>query len=338
MGYIGLDVQLYTSTLHVLDRCGGNLETVTIKGGWQKVVAWLRQRRRVFSICYEASAGYGPLHDALAKIARRVVVAHPGHLRLIFRSKQKNDRVDAKKLAKLLYLDEVPQVHVPDVDVRSWRELIEFRRKEVTKRTRVKNGIRGLLRVQGIMVPTHVRDLWTQKGRRWLHEFQFDNDHAQFQLQILLTQLEQTDRVVAVVTERLDALAEQHPGIALLTTIPGVGVRIAEAVLAYIDDPKRFARMNRIGVYFGLVPSQDASASVNRLGHITRQGPSIVRTLLVEAAWQAIRACPPMREYFDRVVNGKPERKKIAIVATAHKLLRCILAMLRSGETWRWAT
>jgi transposase len=324
--------------LHVLDRCGGDLETVTIKGGWQKVVTWLRQRRRVFSICYEASVGYGPLHDALAKIARRVVVAHPGHLRLIFRSKQKNDRVDAKKLAKLLYLDEVPQVHVPDVDIRSWRELIEFRRKEVSKRTRVKNGIRGLLRVQGVMVPTPVRDLWTQKGRRWLHGFGFDNAHAQFQLQILLTQLEQTDRVVAVVTERLDALARSHPGIALLTTIPGVGARIAEAVLAYIDDPKRFARMNRIGAYFGLVPSQDSSASVNRLGHITRQGPSIVRTFLVEAAWQAIRACPQMREYFDRVVNGQPERKKIAIVATAHKLLRCMLAMLRSGETWRWAT
>ena len=49
---------------------------------------------RAFSICYEASTGYGPVHDALVKIARRVVVAHAGHLRLIFRSKQKNDRVD----------------------------------------------------------------------------------------------------------------------------------------------------------------------------------------------------------------------------------------------------
>ena len=97
-----------------------------------------------------------------------MVVAHPGHLRLIFRSKQKNERVDAKKLAKLLHLDEIPQVHVPDVDIRNWRELIEFRRKEVAKRTRVKDSIRGPLRVQGVRVPTHVRDLWTQKGRRWL--------------------------------------------------------------------------------------------------------------------------------------------------------------------------
>ena len=52
----------------------------------------------------------------------------------------------------------VLQVHVPDVGIRSWRELIEFRYKELAKRTRVRNGIRGLLRVQGVMVPKHVRN------------------------------------------------------------------------------------------------------------------------------------------------------------------------------------
>ena len=338
MEYVGLDVHLHTSTLHILDRHGGDVQTIAIKGHWQKTVSWLRCRRRVFSICYEASTGYGPVHDALAKIARRVVVAHPGHLRLIFRSKQKNDRVDAKKLAKLLYLDEVPQVHVPDVDTRSWRELIEFRRKEVDKRTRVKNGIRGLFRIQGVAVPHTVRDLWTQKGRRWLQAFRFDGDHAQFQLEVLLLQLEQQDCVVATVTDRLDGLAQRHPGIALLTTIPGVGVRIAEAVLAYVDDPKRFARINRVGAYFGLVPSQDASGSVNHLGHITKQGPATVRKFLVEAAWQAIRKCPAIRDYYERVMGGKSDRKKIAVVATAHKLVRCMFAMLRSGETWRYAT
>jgi transposase len=142
------------------------------------------------------------LYDELTELARGVVVAHPGNLRLIFRSKRKNDRVDAKKLAKLLYLDEVPKVHVPDVDTRGWRQLIEFRRKEVDKRTRVKNGIRGLFRVQGVAIPREVRDLWTQEGRRWLAAFQFDNDPAQFQIEILLMQLDQADGVVATVTDR----------------------------------------------------------------------------------------------------------------------------------------
>ena len=167
--------------------------------------------------------------------------------------------------------------------------------------------------------------------------YRFDHAPAQFQLDILLVQLEQADEVVAKITDHLDTLAASHPGVALLSTIPGVGARTAEAVLAYIDDPNRFARINRIGAYFGLVPSQDASAGTNRLGHITRQGPATVRKLLVEAAWQIIRKCPRMREYFDRVTNGKPERRKIAAVATAHKLTRCMLSMLRTGETWRSA-
>ena len=76
-----------------------------------------------FAICFEASTGYGFLFEQLSRIARQVVVAHPGQLRLIFRSKRKNDRVDAEKLAKLLFLDEVPPIHVPRLEVRSWRRL-----------------------------------------------------------------------------------------------------------------------------------------------------------------------------------------------------------------------
>jgi transposase len=95
-----------------------------------------------FAVCYDASCGYGWLYDALVKLAVHVAVAHPGQLRLIFRSKRKNDRVDAERLAKLLFLGEVPLVHVPGADVRAWRELINFRRRLIQKRTRAKNAVR----------------------------------------------------------------------------------------------------------------------------------------------------------------------------------------------------
>ncbi len=60
-------------------------------------------------------------------MARRVVVAHPGHLRLVFRSKRKNDRIDPEKLAKLLYLGEIPPAYVPSPDIREWRAMTEYR-------------------------------------------------------------------------------------------------------------------------------------------------------------------------------------------------------------------
>ena len=105
--------------------------------------------------------------------------------------------------------------------------------------------------------------------------------------------------------------------------------------MAYIDDIKRFARPQQVSAYFGLVPCQDASAGSNRLGHITKQGPATARKYLVEAAWQGRRRSGKIRARFERIARGKKERRKIALVATAHWLLRCMTAMLRTGEAWR---
>ncbi|NIP73057.1 MAG: IS110 family transposase, partial [Gammaproteobacteria bacterium] len=91
-----------------LDENGKRYKAFTVMGPWPKLIQALEAEvPRPFAVCFEASSGYGFLYEALSRIARRVVVAHPGQLRLIFRSKRKNDRVDAEKLAKLLFLDEV---------------------------------------------------------------------------------------------------------------------------------------------------------------------------------------------------------------------------------------
>ena len=334
---IGLDTHLRTSTLCILDARGRQINTRTIRGHWSKTVDHIRKLGERFRVVFEASCGYGPLHDALVALpgAVRVVVAHPGRLRLIFRSKRKNDRVDAQKLAKLLYLDEAPEAHVPGIDVRAWRELIEFRRRSVDQRTRIKNGLRSLLRRHGVEVPRERRNLWTRDNLAWLKSIALPTSLSTLRRDLLLDELAHAESVLAKVTAELDAIAARHAGVKLLQTIPGVGPRTAEAFVAYVDDPHRFARISRVGAYFGLVPSQDSSAGVNRLGHITKQGPATARKLLVEAAWQVIRKDATMRAFFDRVTSGKPDRRKIALIAVAHKLCRCMLAMLRSGETWR---
>jgi len=157
------------------------------------------------------------------------------------------------------------------------------------------------------------------------------------QRDLLMEELDQYDRQVSRVTEVLDRIGQGHPGVALLRSIQGVGPRTAEAVVAYIDDPQRFSRTRQIGAYFGLVPCQDSSASKNRLGHITKDGPSSVRRLLIEASWQVIRHCAVARALFDRIHAGKKDRRKVALVAVAHWLSRCMLSMLRTGEWWRYA-
>jgi transposase len=334
MRYVGLDVHWRQSTICVLDHRGRKLSTQTIRGGWSKVLEEVGKLRKPFSICFEASSGYGFLFERLSTVSRRVVVAHPGQLRLIFRSKRKNDRVDAEKLAKLLFLDEVPPVHVPSVEVRSWRSMIEHRRKLVAEQTRTKNGIRSLLRSQGIEAP---RGLWTRRGLAWLASVRLATEMDELQRDIMQERLQSVAGMIQRVERVLNHMAEAHPGVRLLRTIPGVGPRTGEAVVAYIDEPGRFHRNKAIGSYFGLVPKQDASGRSNRLGHITREGPASVRGLLVEAAWQGIRRCPRIRQVYERIQRGDKERRKIALVATAHHLLRAMLAMLQTGEVWRYS-
>lgn len=210
--------------------------------------------------------------------------------------------------------------------------MIEFRTKLVGQKTRVKDRIRALLRTVGIVPP---RGLWTKRGVSWLRGQAIGTDFDLVRRDVLIDELESLGVKIKRVEKVLDAMVRQHAGIHLLKTIPGVGPRTAEAVVAYIDKPERFTRNSAVGSYFGLVPCQDASAEQNRLGHITRQGPGTVRRLLVEAAWQGIWRSPHIRAFFERIRQGNPERRKIAIVATAHYLLRAMHSMLLSGESWR---
>lgn len=331
---VGLDIHWRSFAICILDSNGKVVHSTTEKGSLAVVVKYLKTLKEPFAVCYEASCGYGHVHDQLSRIAQRVVVAHPGRLRLIFRSKRKNDRVDARKLAMLLLMNQVPTVHVPSVEGRAWRSAIEFRRRLIAKRTRTKNAIRGLLRGHGIESPSQHR-LWTAQGQHWLTGVGLTTEIAAIQRDMLLEEVKQLDKQIKRVTTELNKIGSKHPGVHLLRTIPGVGPRTAEAVVAYIDQPERFRSTKKIGAYFGLVPCQDQSGDRNRLGHITREGPALVRQVLTEAAWQGIRRSPHLRAFFERVQGGDPDRRKIAVVATMHYLARVMLAMLRSGETWR---
>lgn len=104
---------------------------------------------------------------------------------------------------------------------------------------------------------------------------------------------------------------------------------------AFIDDPRRFSRSKQVGAYFGLVPSQDQSGPINRLGHITKEGSATVRHLLVESAWQAASRSPTVAAYLARIQRGDKERRKTAVVATAHYLVRVMWSMLKEGTMWR---
>jgi transposase len=152
---------------------------------------------------------------------------------------------------------------------------------------------------------------------------------------LLLEEVETLSRQARRIEQQLNRLARRAAAVARLRTIPGVGARTAEVVAASVDDPQRFRNAKAVGRSFGLVPRQDQSGDRNRLGPITRQGAPVVRRLLAEAAGQALRRSPTVRGSFERAQRGDPQRKKIALVATAHYLARVMWAMLRRGTAWQ---
>ncbi len=330
MLYVGLDVHSRQSSLCILNSSGGTVNQIQLKGPRATVVDRLRQLDQPFSICYEASCGYGHLYEALRPLAAHVAVAHPAKLRLIYKSKRKNDRVDAQKLAKLLLLDMVPSVHVPHIDIRAWRSLIILRQRVMAQVVRAKNQIRGVLRENDIAGP---KWLWSKKKLAWLESLEL-HAVAKLRLELAIEEFKALDQKIKRLEAELQKYADRHPAVRLLMTIPGVGIRTAETFVAWVDDITRFRRTRQLGAYFGLVPCQDASADRNRLGHITRDGPPVMRKLICEATWTAIKKCPAFRAFFERVMADKPERKKIAIVAAAHRMIRVMGAMMRSGTAY----
>jgi transposase len=317
----------------VLSQTGQVVQRARVRG-IEEMLRLLKALPDRFEVRYEASCGYGHYHDLLRPLAARVLVAHPGRLRLIFRSRSKNDRNDAERLAKLLYLGETPTVHVPSLDVRTWRELINCRTQVIAKRTRAKNALRALLRGAGVVPPRHP-GLWTKAGLAWLRQLGLPTASQQLRRDLLLEEVEALNGQVRRIEQELNRRAQQAPAVARLRSIPGVGLRTAEAVAAFIDGPHRVRHAKAVGRYFGLVPCQDQSGDRNRLGHITREGPSVVRRLVAEAAWQAVRRSPTVRAFFERAQRGDPQRTKIAVVATAHYLVRVMWALLKRGTVWQ---
>src|SRR4051812_5892166 len=226
MFHVGLDIHTKRIAICALDEKGQVALRSQVRG-LQDLVRVLTGLPDRFEVCYEASCGYGHFHDLLRPLATRVLVAHPGQLRLIFRSKDKNDRNDAERLAKLLYLGETPAVHVPSPEVRAWRELINCRGQLVAKRTRAKNAARALLRSAGGVVPREP-GLWTKAGLRWPRQLELPTASQQLRRDLLLEEIEALTKQVRRVEHELNRRARKTPAVALLRTTPGVGARTAE--------------------------------------------------------------------------------------------------------------
>ena len=158
------------------------------------------------------------------------------------------------------------------------------------------------------------------------------------ELDLELMQLEQLRQHQHAAPQEAEGVGAGDERVQLLQTIPGVGRKTAEVVVAYIDDPHRFQNARQVSSYAGLVPRRYQSGEMDRQGRIHKRGPRQLRGALVEAAWMMLRYNPWAKSVYDRLTGGQKTRKKKAIVAVARKLLvRCWVMLLRK-EPWKKET
>ena len=297
-------------------------------------------RARPAVVVIEACTLSGWVHDLCGELGVPCRVANTAAEAWKYKhAKRKTDRDDALRLAQLAALGQLPEVVVPAKRVREWRALIAHRQALVGQRVAAQNRVRAVLVGQGLPAPRGAK-AWTAAGLAGMAQFarplaQCGPDELwRGLLDLALTAYRQAEELAAVAEARLDAIGTADPRVQLLDTVPGLGPRTAEAVVAHLDDPTRFRSGKQVAAYGGLVPRQYQSGEDDRRGRITKRGPAVLRKLLVQCAWAMLRYNRWARAVFDRLSRGKARRKQ-PVVALARKVLVRCWAMLRDGAAWR---
>ena len=284
----------------------------------------------------------GWVHDLATALGLRVAVANCAHEAWRWtRVKRKTDRDDALKLAKLAVLGQLPTAYMPSPAQRQRRRLVHHRRVLVERRTAIKNQVRSIFSQQGLSLPPRGK-AWTAIGLKQIAEQarpldQCDDvlDLWRGRLSVELELLEALNEQIAQVDAKLDALGADDARVQLLQTVPGVGPRLAETVVAHLDDARRFKTAGHVASYAGLVHKQFESGTIKRSCRITRRGPALLRSMLVEVAWMVYLRNDWAKHFVQRISRGMSSRRNIAIVALARKLLVTLWAMLRDNTRWR---
>jgi transposase len=242
--------------------------------------------------------------------------------------KQKTDRQDAQLILRLLLEDRFPQIWVPSWENRDLRQLLWHRHRMVQARTRIMNQLQAVALNEGLRCK---KKLWRERGRQQLESFRL----APWATRRRRDLLELVDRLTPTIAELSHAIeqeVEKCPAAQRLRTHPGVGSLTALAFVLIIGEVNRFRCGKQVASYLGLVPLEESSGNRRRLGHITKQGSSMMRFLLVEAAQVTVRSLPEWRSKYLHLVLRRG--RKIAKVAMARRLAVHLFWMMR--KEWNY--
>ena len=292
----------------------------------------LRAAGKKVRVGMEASGQARWFERLLAELQLELWIGDAAEIRTKRVRKQKTDRQDAQLILRLLLEDRFPRIWVPNWENRDLRQLLWHRQRMVQARTRIMNQLQAVALNEGLRCK---KRLWRERGRQQLESFRLA-PWASRRRHDLLELIDRLNPTITELSQAIEQEVEKCPEARRLMTHPGVGALTALAFVLILGEANRFHCGKQVASYLGLVPLEDSSGNRRRLGHITKQGSSILRFLLVEAAQVTVRRLPEWRtQYFHLAMR---RGRKIAKVAMARKLAVCLYWMWRKGWNYEQMT
>jgi transposase len=331
---IGLDLGDRNSWYCVLDENGQAIRE-------QKLSTTAKALREVFGsmprsrMALETGTHSPWVSRLLKELGHEVIVAHARNVRLIGESRRKDDRLDARMLARLARIDPELLSPVEHRSAQAQADLMVIRARAglVRARTALVNTARGLTKSYGQRLRgCNVRNINPEKAEQLSPELQRA-------LQPLLAEIETLSGRIVEYNRQIEDLArESYPQVELLKQVKGVGTLIALTYLLTLEDAHRFRKSRDAGCYVGLQPARRNSGESEPQLHISKEGDAYLRTLLVQGAQHILGpfgADSDLRRWGLKLAErGGGNGKKRAIVATARKLAVLLHHLWVSGEVY----
>lgn len=327
--FAGIDVHKNTYTVRCISE-GEVVKKATMKASPENLAEFLKKyfQGAIIKSAYEAGfSGFG-LHRHLLANGIENLVVHAASLEISARDKVKTDKRDSLKIASQLSAGRLSCIHIPSEDREAKRSITRARKNMLQAKQRVGNQLKSLLHMSGLIRADDERAI----SKKWIEEILKYDVHPDLNYSVKLYAEEWLgfQEKIKGIDKRLEEQAKGDQDLEMIyQSAPGIGPLNARQLSNELGDMKQFSNEKKLYSFTGLTPSEHSSGEHKRQGHITRQGPSLIRKILMQAAWVAIRRDTALKETFERI--AKKSGKKRAIVAIARRLIGRIRSCFQTG-------
>ena len=335
--YVGLDVHKKSWSVTVLlDEIEHRTFTTSPKAKLLRDYLQKHFPGGTYLSAYECGFSGYRTHRELNSFGVKNIVINPADVPSNNKEKTtKTDKVDSRKIARGLRNGDLRGIHVFDEVHEEFRGLVRQRTIFQKDFRRSKQRIKSALDFNGIDIPADF-DLqsWSKSFEAWLSSLELSTANGTQMLENLFQNYLFNKDQIRVLAIDIKKYARRHfkEDYFLLRTIPGIGQLTSVAIISELGDINRFKNLNQLSSYVGIMPLMHNSGDSERVGRMTYRANNWVRTMLVEASWQAIRKDPAMLQYYLKHA-GKTNGKK-AIIKVTRKLLNRVRYVLKNKEPY----